>query len=225
MRVLGVTGAIFILFSDIVGAGVLGLGSDLAVFGWGGVGFVLVFFGLNLFTGLLMGDLNNRHDGCHTYGDLMRAVVGPRTGRVVNIFVNTTIFLSMGAYLLSMADALNGADTSRNWCTPLAGLVIVCILLLPIQLRTLGNIVLVGVVGFLTIAVVIIIPLAWLVMYGPDPALTNRTTSVLSTPDNMTDVGLNNSSSTVAARNSSFFHIFDAIGGFLFAFAGQSICE
>ena len=68
---LGVAGAIFILFRDIIGAGVLGLGADLSVFGWGGVSYVLIFFALNLFTRPLMGDLNIRHDGCKTYGDLI----------------------------------------------------------------------------------------------------------------------------------------------------------
>jgi len=148
-------------------------------------------------------------------------IVGPKTGRLANTFGNTLIFLLMGAYMLSM----DGADTSRTWCTPIAGLFAACILLLPIQLRTLGNIVLVGVMGFVTIAVVVITPLAWLIMYGPDQALINSTAQAPAQFPNTTGLVMNSTSERGPAKDTQFYQSFDAIGGFLFAFGGQSICK
>ena len=170
--VLGWPAIILLLIADVVGGGVLSLGASLTTLGWvPGILGILIFFFLSLLSGMVIGDTNWRYTKAMSYGELCGAVVSPRFGQYVDGVCYTGLMFALASYIIALTDSLIGAtsDTVEGWCTTVAGLVSVAMVVVPIQLRTMHNLVATSVWGLLTILVVIMIPVIWVATEGANP--------------------------------------------------------
>lgn len=129
-----------LMVADVVGVGVLSLASAMADLGWlMGVLFIIIFFPLNMYTGLLLWRVKMQFPRAVTYLDMARSVCGPKVVVFSSVVVYLHIFLTLGDYLLIMGESLALLFYDSLLCRPYF-ILISCACVLPVnQLRTLND--------------------------------------------------------------------------------------
>jgi len=155
----------FVIMAEVMGAGVLGLPYATSRLGLVLGSTVSLVFGVAAtYSGLLLA--RARHDGLHeanSYSDLAQALGGPLAGRLTAGVVLVAWGSLLPYFLLACADSINLA-LAPDWQLPLwqNARLVVFLLLLPLQLRTLHNLSYLAVPSTIAIVVAILIVLATL---------------------------------------------------------------
>jgi len=120
----------FIQLIDIIGSGVLTLGTALAQIGWLGVLIMICMLPLNIYAGLLLSAARNIYPCALSYGDMASFTFGKQFRRGVSFMVSAIIICGLGCYLEAAAMALDmifsGAiEICRPyWCIIALGLIL-----------------------------------------------------------------------------------------------------
>ena len=195
----------FLLIADIVGVGILELGFHLATLGWVlGLSFMVIFFAVNLYTGILLSRLRDSYPNAVTLGDLAGYVMGSRRWAMAMwIVVYVNLSLNCGSYLLVITKTLQSIFwvQSPGWCDPWTALGSCCLLLIPNQVRTMNGMSYLAIVSFATIVLSVLMTLGHLLGHETRPGTATE----------------------AFAGSSNFWVFFNSLSGFAFAYAGQSI--
>jgi len=161
-----------LMVADIVGVGVLSLPSAMAQLGWFmGPLFIVLFFPLNYYTGILLWRVRLLKKSSLTYMDMALATHGEKLAKFSAFIVYLHIWLTLGDYLLVLGESLGLLfyDTSfckREW------VFIGAITLLPFcQLRSLNETKWLCWLNMFTITATIATALGYLISQGTDVTL------------------------------------------------------
>ena len=195
---------VLLLISDIIGAGILELPSNMAKVGWllGGV-LLLAGAPLNVYTGVKLAQLQRIYPAARTYGELAGALLGYPVGIFVAVLVYTNLTLTLGAYMLVLTRSVQAIFNEVELCQVTAALIVCCLLTPFTQIKTLHGIAVLSLIGFFAVLVSIAMCLAW-AWFGADSRWQNESHEIVSS-------------------DLHFFSIPAALSGFTFAYAGQSI--
>jgi len=192
-----------LIIADVVGTGVLGIGTGFAQFGWVvGTIFFMVCLPLNWLSGHCLNKIHlhyfdQRKNIC-TLGDAAKEIWG--AGWVGYVGLPLYLFCVLCSYIQVVGSTVQQLFYETNMCLYWA-CAISCLVLLPfVQLRSLNNLALLSAVSFATICITILICLWQLISDDVDCP----STKLPSPYDN-------------------FWELFGAASMFIFAFAGQTI--
>jgi amino acid permease len=187
--------------AEVVGTGVLALGGAFSKVGWIS-GFVVVTLGFvgNVFTSLLLNQVQKAYPEAITLGDALDQLLGRFVGMIGYTSLYTYLFFVSANYVIVLSTAVQSVVYTQVVCKPLAT-AIGCALLLPgNQLRTLADISLLGAASFMMILATIVV-CCWTLLGG---------------------FGSSDSCSGTAS-SLDFLSFNSNVSAFVFAYAGQAI--
>jgi len=157
-RVTGWVNIVFIIISDLVGTGIVGLPYTFAKLGWAVGATVLLLFGLlTVYAGLLLWRLHMTYPNGITMGNIAESVSGKALMWFVFVIVYAHFFFKMSSYLLTAAKSVQTMLWMYDVCLYWASVGAIVFFFPICQLRTLHHISFVGVVSVTTIVIVMII--------------------------------------------------------------------
>jgi len=131
----------FLLLSDVIGTGILGLPYAFNKLGWlPGIFSLLLFCFLGQFTGKILCKLVVAFPESQTLGRMAEHFYGKIGIFSCYTFLYVYIFFNISQYLLISGRAVQGAIYSDDMCISTAMLYVVCVLLPLSQVRTLHSV-------------------------------------------------------------------------------------
>jgi len=187
-----------LIVAEVVGAGVLALGGQMATVGLPfGLCVLVLCYPLNLFTALLLGAVHRALPGIVTFGDALGRLLGRRAAVYGYAVLYVYLFLTMANYMIVLSDSVQAVLYSHRLCRPASSLLGALVLLPANQLRSLSGLSLLSALSFATVLATLAICL-WVLLTGQAGCTGSR-----SEP--------------------GFFQYSSSVSGFVFAFAGQHI--
>lgn len=158
-----------IMIADIVGVGVLTLATAMADLGWiAGTAAIILFFPLNLYTGMLLWKVKLVYPRSVSYFDMARYLYPESKGmkKLVAFIVYAHIFLTLGDYILVLGQSLGLIFFDVHICKPW-WILMSCLLIIPVtQLRLLSDAEWLCWVNMLSISLAVAIALGYLLTIG-----------------------------------------------------------
>jgi len=194
-------GTAFLLLTDVIGTGVLGLPRAFKLLGWiPGILSMMFFCFLGQYTGKLLCKLVCAYPESGTVGMLAENLYN-KTGAVAcYLFLYVYIFFVLGEYLLVSGKAVQGMFYSDPICIETATFYVVCVLLPLNQVRTLHSVALLSIISIVTVLIVLAMCLFYLIKGG---------------------IVEGSQTEWVAAK--SFWDVFSGFSTIVFAYAGHTI--
>eukprot|EP00501_MAST-03F_sp_TOSAG23-6_P000287 GSMAST32.ASY1.ANO1.294.1 assembled CDS len=147
-----------IVVGTIMGTGVLGLPGAFRNLGWIlGTLSVVGFAYSGLYSGLLLSRTYTLYPHCVSYADVAREVVGHRFGILTEILILTSWAAVLPYFLVSAASTLNMAFASSEWCFYTWTAVVCCLVMLPLQFRSLTSVANFALLSDLTVILALLI--------------------------------------------------------------------
>ncbi|KAK3270589.1 hypothetical protein CYMTET_21018 [Cymbomonas tetramitiformis] len=194
----------FLLIADIVGTGVLALSGNLRMLGWSaGIGALLLFYPINLYSGLLLARCHMWYPKAATYIDLGHAIWG-EWGIVVGVVLYTYFVFVLGIFHLTLTKTAMSVFYASGLCQPVWGLLVTIALLPSLQLQSLHDLGPLAVVSMVTVTLPVLACIASIVFQGRSDIAAESAS-----------VGIPSETRWVEAVN--------GISGIVFAYSGQSI--
>jgi amino acid permease len=161
-----------LMVADIVGVGVLSLPSAMAQLGWiMGPIFIILFFPLNYYTGILLWRVRLLRRDAITYMDMGRAMSGDGLAKFAAVVVYLHIWLTLGDYLLVLGESLELLFYDVDLCKR-EFIFIGAVCVLPLcQLRSLNDTKWLCWLNMFTITATIATALGYLIWLGTDQTL------------------------------------------------------
>jgi amino acid permease len=159
------------MIADVVGLGILTLGSAMADLGWvWGLILMTAMLFVNLYSGLLLSKVNCMYPEARDYPELGTAVLGPTFGRTVAVVNYVTMFFILGDYLLTTGSLLSMIFNSLVSVCPYVWTLVAVVLILPMhQLRSLTETTPLLTINGITITVAVFLALGYLYSTGSAP--------------------------------------------------------
>jgi vesicular inhibitory amino acid transporter len=241
-----------LMIGVIMGTGVMGLPAAMAKLGWVlGVGSIVVFGLFSAYAALLLSHTRNTHyPQVNSFADLATEVVGPRFGALTRVLIVANWASLLPYYLMAAVSSIESASRAVpaldldffgaavdlpdvHLCYWQWALVLMAVLLIPLQIRTLGS--LSGLAAVSDAAVVF----ALLLMLGtfatmPMPEARALAYANVTAAGDCADSGLWCAVSNAAhvagtktslwpAADATFLDAYGSFSSFIFAFQGHSI--
>lgn len=130
-----------IQIGEIIGVGVLTMGSAFADLGFALALVLIVVLGLvAIYTGVLLSRARALFPTALSYPDMALYTTHRQyVSNITTFIVSTYIVFSMASYLLALTQTLEIAFWGVPLCQPLWSLLAACVILVPVQFRTYGD--------------------------------------------------------------------------------------
>jgi len=194
-------GTAFLMLTDVIGTGVLGLPRAFKLLGWiPGILAMVFFCFLGQYTGKLLCKLVCAYPESGTVGMLAENLYN-KTGAVAcYLFLYLFLFFVAGEYLLVSGKAVQGMFYSNPICIETAIFYVICVLTPLTQVRTLHSVALLSIISIVTILIVLVMCSFYLIKGGV----------------------VEGSRTELIACN-SFWDVFSGFSSIVFAYAGHTI--
>lgn len=211
---MSLTATCLVMIADIVGVGVLSLGSAVALLGWiPGIIILLLMYPINVYTGLYLSETRQAWPTSMTYQELAHN----SGGRCFGLFAGVLNYLYIGAmladYALTAGLTLGMVFYDVEICLPVWSAIAVFGVILPMQqYRSLGALWWVLVINVVSLTLSIFVALGYLWSSGPAPWGAENAKQLY-----WTNVG----ETYLVSPSLDFHSFFAALGSFTFAYAGH----
>lgn len=192
----------FLVAGEIVGTGVMGLPFACAQLGWVlGMGATVVFGIFAWYSGVLLARVrNDLYPNVRSYAEAALLTGSPLFGRVTELAIWSNWTLLLPYYLMA---SVNGLVLAYDLCYYQWALVIMVLIFIPAQLRTLHALRIPALLSIVAVLIVIFIALVEFVVDGRDKDVETRTWP--------------------ATANTTMLSQYNHMSSFIFAYQGQSM--
>uniref|UniRef100_A0A7S2RS39 Amino acid transporter transmembrane domain-containing protein n=1 Tax=Mucochytrium quahogii TaxID=96639 RepID=A0A7S2RS39_9STRA len=170
---------------EVVGGGVLTMAVAFAQLGWfPSILFLALFCPLNVYVGILLSKAREIVPAAYSFEDMAKYTIRKQwfTKGIEWVTFSYMLF-ALSSYLVAMGECLAMVFFNASLCSPVWSIIVVCIMLLPIQIRSLHGTKYLVWLNFVFILVAVFVTLIYMMMnmkahHAADPTTSN--TQVIS---------------------------------------------
>uniref|UniRef100_A0A7S2W8R5 Amino acid transporter transmembrane domain-containing protein n=1 Tax=Mucochytrium quahogii TaxID=96639 RepID=A0A7S2W8R5_9STRA len=190
---------------EVVGGGILTMAAAFAQLGWVmGVLFLFFFLPVNVYIGCVLSKCREICPAAMSYEDMSNYVIGKKwVTNSINFTIATYLLLTFGGYFLAITNSLQMLFFDVALCGPIFGAIVVGVMILPMQIRTLHGTTILVWANFVFICIAVFVALFFM-MFN------------MSTHRALPDVG----TTQVVADDITWISFLNAISKIMWAYMG-----